>query len=190
MQQAREALAGKWGMVLGVSAAYLVIMFVMSSFKGFWSVVPFLFAGPLEIGVSLFALSVSRNKEAHLKQIFEGFENFGRSFAAYLLVVVLVLLWAILLIIPGVIAALAYSQTFFILAEDEKIGALDALRKSKKMMSGYKWQYFCLGLRFIGWFLLSVLTLGIGFLWFIPYMQVTTAKFYDEVKKCSEVSVA
>ena len=59
---------------------------------------------------------------------------------------------------------------------------MDAIDKSKKMMDGYKWKYFCLVLRFLGWALLCILTLGIGFLWLIPYMQVSMAKFYDDVK--------
>ena len=102
--------------------------------------------------------------------------------------VVFVFLWALLLIIPGIIAAIAYSQTFYILAEDDTIGSMDALRKSKEMMIGYKWKYFCLGLRFIGWALLCVLTLGIGFLWLSPYIQVSYAKFYEDLKTNQAVS--
>jgi uncharacterized membrane protein len=56
------------------------------------------------------------------------------------------------------------------------------------MMDGYKWKYFCLGLRFIGWALLCVLTLGIGFLWLSPYIQVSYAKFYEDLKKNKAVS--
>ena len=95
---------------------------------------------------------------------------------------VFILLWMLLLIIPGIIAALAYSQTFYILAEDESIGAMDALKKSKEMMNGYKWKYFCLSLRFLGWVLLCILTLGIGFLWLAPYVEVSYAHFYEELK--------
>ena len=65
---------------------------------------------------------------------------------------------------------------------------MDALRKSKEMMDGYKWKYFCLGLRFIGWALLCVLTLGIGILWLSPYVQVSYAKFYEDVKNNQAVS--
>ena len=73
-------------------------------------------------------------------------------------------------------------MTFYILADDNSIGAMDAMDKSKKMMDGYKWKSFCLGLRFFGWSLLCILTLGIGFLWLMPYAQVSMAKFYDDVK--------
>ena len=58
----------------------------------------------------------------------------------------------------------------------------EALRKSKEMMDGYKMKYFTLSLRFFGLALLCVLTLGIGFLWLAPYMQVTVAKFYDDLR--------
>lgn len=73
-------------------------------------------------------------------------------------------------------------MTFYILAEDESIGAKAALDKSKKMMYGYKWKYFCLIWRFFGWFLLCILTLGVGFLWLMPYIQVSMVKFYDDIK--------
>ena len=136
----------------------------------------------------MFSLSLSRNENARLEQIFEGFRNYGTVLGACLLMVVFIILWALLLIIPGIIAAIAYSQTFYILAEDDTIGSMDALRKSKEMMDGYKWKYFCLGLRFIGWVLLCVLTLGIGFLWLSPYIQVSYAKFYEDLKTNQTVS--
>ena len=101
---------------------------------------------------------------------------------AYILVGIYTILWLLLLIIPGIIAAISYSQTFFILADDNTLRPSEAIDKSKKMMDGYKLKYFYLCLRFLGLALLCVLTLGIGFLWLIPYMYVTCAKFYEDVK--------
>jgi uncharacterized membrane protein len=91
-------------------------------------------------------------------------------------------LWALLFIIPGIIAQIGYSQVWFILAEDDQISPNDALKKSKKMMYGYKMQFFLLGLSFIGWLLLAILTCGIGLLWVVPYMQTANAKFYEDLK--------
>ena len=85
----------------------------------------------------------------------------------------------ICLVIPGIILCFAFSQVFFILADDKNIGPVDTLKKSYNMMIGNKWKYFCLTCRFIGWALLSIITLGIGFLWFYPYFWVSTAKFYE-----------
>ncbi|MCZ8518379.1 MULTISPECIES: DUF975 family protein [Paenibacillus] len=59
---------------------------------------------------------------------------------------------------------------------------MEALSRSKEMMKGHKWRYFVLGLSFLGWVLLAVLTAGIGFLWLGPYMSVTNANFYTNLK--------
>ena len=50
------------------------------------------------------------------------------------------------------------------------------------MMKGHKMDFFILGLRFLPWAILCLFTLGIGFLWLGPYMQVTYAKFYDRLR--------
>ena len=89
----------------------------------------------------------------------------------------------LLFIVTGIIASLYYSQVFYILAEDKSTGTFSALTKSKSLMRGYKWQYFKLGFLFIGLFLLCLLTLGIGFLWFIPLVNVAYANFYRELKQ-------
>lgn len=50
-------------------------------------------------------------------------------------------------------------------------------------MKGNRWKLFCLLWRFFGWFLLGILSFGIGFLWIMPYIQTTIARFYDDLKK-------
>lgn len=182
MKQARESLAGKWGLALGTFFVYFVIVCILGGLKDVGPIVSLFISGPFTFGLCLFSLSISRNREAQLGQLFEGFKKFWKLFATYFLMNLFVLLWSLLLIVPGIIASISYSQTFFILADDETIGARDAIKKSKKMMYGYKWKSFCLGLRFIGWSILSVMTFGIGFLWLFPYMQISMAKFYDDIK--------
>jgi uncharacterized membrane protein len=185
MKMARESLKGKWGLAIGTFVVYILIIGAIQAatqFFPFAGLLSLIISGPMAVGLAIFSINISRNQDARLEQIFQGFSNFGTSLGAYLLMVLFILLWTILLIIPGIIAALSYSMTFYILADDNSIGAMDAIDKSKKMMDGYKWKYFCLGLRFLGWALLCILTLGIGFLWLFPYMQVSVAKFYDDIK--------
>lgn len=182
MVEARESLSGNWGLAIGTFLVYGILISSLQFIPVIGSVLALFIAGPMLVGVSMFSLSLSRGENARLEQIFEGFKNYGTVLGAYLLMVLFIFLWALLLIIPGIIAGLAYSQTFYILAEDDTIGSMDALRKSKEMMNGYKWKYFCLGLRFIGWALLCILTLGIGFLWLSPYIQISYAKFYEDIK--------
>jgi len=188
MKQARETLSGKWGLAVGTFFVYFLIVSAIQVIPIAGPIISLLIAGPMAVGLALFCLSIARNKDAELNQLFEGFKKYGVALGAYVLMIVFVILWMFLLIIPGIIAALSYSMTFYILADDNSIGAMEAIDKSKKMMDGYKWKYFCLGLRFFGWVLLCILSLGIGFLWLMPYIHVTSAKFYDDIKEKTSVS--
>ena len=182
MQNAQESLKGKWGLAVGTFLVYIVIATTLQLIPIFGSLASLLIAGPFTLGLVRFALAISRNENAQLEQIFSGFNHFGTAIGAYILTAIFTFLWMLLLIVPGIIAAFSYSMTFFIIADDPTIGAMDAIDKSKKMMDGFKMKYFMLMLRFLGWALLCILTLGIGFLWLVPYMQVTVAKFYEDVK--------
>jgi uncharacterized membrane protein len=87
------------------------------------------------------------------------------------------------LIVPGIIKSFSYSQVYFILKDTPTISANEAITQSRKLMFGYKWKYFLLLLSFIGWGILSVITLGIGFIWLVPYMTASLAAFYDQLVK-------
>lgn len=113
---------------------------------------------------------------------FDGIKLFTKSLVTYLLMVLFIVLWTLLLIVPGIIAALSYSMSFYILADNPLLTPLEILDESRKMTYGYKWQLFYLFLWFLLLAVLCVLTLGIGFLWLIPYVHITLAKFYDYVK--------
>lgn len=111
------------------------------------------------------------------------FGNYIKNVVTYLLMCLFIFLWTLLLIIPGIIKALAYSMTPFILKDFPELSVNQAINLSQKMMKGHKFDYFWLGLSFIGWILLGLLTLGIGYIWLIPYMYTSYAAFYEEVKK-------
>jgi uncharacterized membrane protein len=182
MKSARESLEGNWLLAVGVFVVYFLLTIGISYMPFIGSFIQLIIAGPLILGMIIFVLSIARNKKASFEQLFLGFQNFGTAIGAYLLMLLFIILWSLLLIIPGIIAALSYSMTFFIIADNKSIGPLEAIRKSKEMMKGYKWKIVCLSFRFLGWSLLAMLTLGIGYLWLIPYMQVSYAKFYDDIK--------
>jgi len=182
MMQARKSLSGRWGLAVGTFFVYLLIVGSISFIPIAGSIFTLLIGGAFAFGVATFSLAIARNEDAKLEMIFYGFKYYGKTLGLYLLMVLFVLLWMLLLIVPGIIAAISYSLAFYIMNDDPNIGAMEAIDKSKKMMYGYKWKYFCLGLRFIGWFLLGILSLGIGFLWIMPYFSISFAKFYDDVK--------
>ena len=86
------------------------------------------------------------------------------------------------LFIGAVILSLAYSLVPFIIHDNPDMGVRDVLKTSRMMMRGHKWQLFVLELTFLGWALLCVLTLGIGFLWLTPYQYTSYAHFYEDIK--------
>jgi len=178
MADAREALTNKWGLAVGTMLLYMVV-----AMGG--AIIPFaslLISGPLALGLAMFALKLSRNENAELSNIFDGFPHFVNALVAYLLMMIAVVIGMIFLIVPGIIAAFGLSQTWFILADNPEMSGMDALKKSWEIMDGHKMDYFVLVLRFLPWMFLCIFTLGIGFLWLMPYMQVTLAKFYDTLR--------
>jgi len=118
------------------------------------------------------------------------------------MMVLFTLLWALLFVIPGIIALLRYSQAFFILVDDPAKGVMQCINESKQLMVGNKGTYFCLILTFIGWALLTGLAIGtvtsmvtflgtgfigmlfawvvgLGMCWLTAYVFATTVAFYD-----------
>ncbi len=140
--------------------------------------------GPLAVGLSYFLLNVVRSseEETEIGLIFNGFKkSFPLSLAASLLVGLFTILWFLLLIIPGIVKIFSYSMTYFIIADNPNIGVTEAITKSRKMMDGNKWKLFKLHFSFIGWYILSAVTI-IGWIFLTPYIQVAVANFYEEIK--------
>ena len=183
MTDAKDSLDGKWSLAVGTFFILILLSIGVSLIPWAGQIASILIAGPLVIGGAYFALNITRDQQAKTDDIFFGFNNcFGNSVLANLLISFFVLVRLLLLIIPGLIASLAYSQTWFILAENPSMDSYDAIMRSKKIMDGYKFKLFKIQLRLLGLGLLCLLTLGIGFLWLLPYQYVVYAKFYEEVK--------
>ncbi|MEN8254323.1 MAG: DUF975 family protein [Verrucomicrobiota bacterium] len=209
MADARVALTGNWGMaVLGyVLYAILILSFygfifsaaifvgVVSGLSGgnaegagdamklIAQIVEIIISGPLTVGFCAFFLVIAQEGETRLESLFTGFKRFGAAFGAYFFSMLFIFLWSLLFVIPGIIAIFRYAMAFFIIADDEDCGPLEAISRSKEMMKGNKWRFFCLHWRFFWWWILATFfTFGIGYLWLIPYMQTSFAKFYEDVK--------
>jgi len=209
MADARMSLSGNWGMgVLGIVLYYILSLSISTftftaaffvavvsaasganseaagaSVKFFAQIIQFVLAGAFTVGLCSYFLVIAQEGETRLECLFTGFKRFWTSFGAYFLSTLFTLLWMLLFIIPGIIAAFRYAMVYFIVADDEDVGALEAIRQSKEMMKGNKWKFFCLNWRFFWWALLAAFfTFGIGFLWLWPYMQTSFAKFYEDVK--------
>lgn len=141
---------------------------------------------PFMISVNWFYLSLSRSENPQLAHVFSVYTDARKSLkliGASIIVEIFVSLWALLLIVPGIIKSLSYSQTFFILRDHPEYSVSEAITASRKAMNGYKWKYFLLSLSFIGWIFLSSFTAFIGLLWVIPYILASVAEFYNELSQ-------
>lgn len=120
-----------------------------------------LVGGAFSLGISLFFLASFRGHQVGSKDVFLGFERFGKALGLMVYQSIFIFLWSLLFIIPGIIAAIRYSQAFFVLADDPEKGIRDCMNESKMMMKGNKGKYFLLSLSFIGWYLLTGIPGGI-----------------------------
>jgi uncharacterized membrane protein len=175
--EALRKLEGKWGL----SVVVVLLVGVISAAAGLIPFGSLLIGGPLTLGMAGHFLRVARSEAVDLNLVFDGFKQFGNALGAYLLMILIVALGFVLLIIPGIMAAMALSQTFNIMRDEPELGAVDALKKSHAMMDGHKMDYFLFNLSFIGWALLCILTLGLGFLVLAPYISTSNAIFYNYI---------
>ncbi len=142
-----------------------------------------LLVGPLVIGLLNTFLALLRGDKNLVDNMFKlGFRPYWRSVLGYLLMGIKIFLWALLLIIPGIIKSFAYAMTPYVLKDNPELSCLEAIERSRLMMKGNKWRLFVLWLSFIGWFFVGLLTLGIGFFWIGPYIYTTMAAFYEDIK--------
>ncbi len=123
---------------------------------GQFIIAPFLWAvvAPLSLGVCTFLIGAFRNRKISYGSLFSGFRYFLKAFGLMLLMMVKILAWSLLLVVPGIIAAIRYSMSFFVLADHPDWKVTECIEESKKLMNGNKGKFFCLMLSFIGWFLL------------------------------------
>lgn len=170
-------MQGKLGKAAGAFALCILIFVGVGLVPVVGVIGKLVLYGPFMLGIALYALRISRNQDVTLGVIFSGFKDFGRGLTAYALTTIYTLLWSLLLIIPGIMASLSYTMTYFLLADNPGMGVNEAIAESKRLMMGNRWKLFCLGLNFVGWMLLTIATCGIGMFWVLPHMQVTFAKF-------------
>ena len=194
--RALSALENKWGNFVLITLAYGLIISVIQAISGYKDgsailhligLVLSILALPLYWGYQTLFLGAIRGGEATAKDLFEGYnkELFPRVLTTTLLYYVYIILWSLLLLIPGCIKAYSYAMTPYILKDNPEMKNNAAIEESMRMMDGHKLELFLLDLSFIGWAILSILTCCIGFLWLVPYMNMARVNFYEDLKKAS-----
>jgi hypothetical protein len=138
----------------------------------------------VEVGGRKFFIRLSGH-EADLHHLGYGFQarRYRPIVGSMLRRGVYLLLWFLLLIIPGIIKFYAYRMVPYILSENPSIGSKRSLELSSSMTRGQKFDIFVLDLSFIGWFILGALALGVGVLFVQPYYDATNAELYLSLRE-------
>lgn len=181
--KAREELAGNWSWAVLLGLAYFVVGGILEVItNGFGTII----VGILEVGYSLaFLHFIDKRKDDNIfSALFSGVTE-GRFLPVlinWLLKVVFLSLWSLLLVVPGIIKGYAYAMSDYIIddlnRQGRSIQPTEAITKSRQLMDGHKLDLFIFDLSFIGWYILSLFTLGIGLLWLVPYYRAAHASYY------------
>ncbi len=138
---------------------------------------------PLSMGASRFFLQ-NLNRPAEVKEVAYGFDhNYRETVKTLFMRDIFILLWSLLFIVPGIVKAYEYRMIPYLLADDPTMTKDRAFAESRRMMHGNKWNAFVLDLSFLGWSLLSILTLGLLAIFYVgPYKYATDAALYEELR--------
>lgn len=183
MQKARNLLAPHWVLSIGVCLVYGLAVAVPAELNSYGEMLSFLLAGPLQLGLCFFFLNLVRGEETRFELLFEGFKPLLTVLLCYAIIAALTILGLILLIVPGIIVALGFSMTYYIIVDDPEITFQVALEQSWKLTDGFKMELLVLNLRFIPWYILGILCLIVGVFAVIPWHNTTLALYYEHLKE-------
>jgi uncharacterized membrane protein len=144
------------------------------------------------VGFSLFVMNSVRRSKPAIGNLLDGFGMFPRVLFLIILQIVFIFLWSLLLVIPGIIAAYRYSFAVYVMIDHPEMSAMDCLRESKRLTTGYKRQLFLLDLSFIFWFLLTMIPV-VGYIaqvYVTTYMESAKVLYYEQIRALQDGSTA
>ena len=161
-----------WGILLAILLIAMAIAMVWSAF----------ISGPLTVGRNRYFME-NRQSPAPLRTATTVFRTpYLNVVKVTFLVNLKILLGFFLLLIPGIYWSYCYMMVPYLLAENPYMSTRRAMELSREMMYGEKWHAFVLVLSFLGWYILGIVTLGIGLLFLEPYYQATIAELYAALR--------
>ena len=186
-----EAIAFGLDSALGLTKEVTTEMFgtkVTYTSSGIISSIVGVFTGiagsALTIAYAYYILSFVRGKKLELKDVLDFMKkHWVISFLVSLVVGIFIALGFMLLVVPGIILSVGLMFYQEVCADNPNMRVMEIIKKSWAMTNGHKMDLFVMGLSFIGWAMLASLTLGILYIWLMPYMVVAFTLAYEKLKK-------
>ena len=158
---------------------YIILVFVYAVAM----LLAFGITGPLNVGIATVYTDLVRNGEnVRIGKFFCGFKNFFSNAILAIMYNLIVVLWSVFFIIPGIYVAYSYALAFHVRADHPEYRWKQCLDESERLMEGNRWKLFKLQFSHIGWFIIGLAFAGIGTFWAVPYLETSTAILYEEAK--------
>ncbi len=178
--RAKELLNAKYGIVMPCVLFSILLPLIITTINEESGLLTFIALSPIPFGLASVMLKVQRGKRAAFEDLFSGYSKyFFNTLLLNAVISLLSILGAVLLVVPGIIIALRYSMSWFILADNPEMGFREVMRRSRELMDGRKEELFFFILSYLGWFILSLLTGGVLFILYVgPYLYLALAGYY------------
>ena len=176
-----------WKGTLLVFASSLVLSIILAIVaNGILAVITEILLLPLYIGLTSYILGITRKEDVSFTRIFSGYKKIGLIVVILIISYILCMFGYFIFIIPGIILTYSFAMISYLLADTketniDKTGCI--VKQSMKMMNGYKMDYFTFQLSFIGWYFLGIITLGIAYIYVIPYFTFANTLYYQRLKE-------
>lgn len=192
--KAKEMIKGNLWHIWKIYLVIFAVAFLVGLVEGLFASIPvvsllvslasIVISAALSIASMYYILKFVRNEKIEIKDVFEFAKKYwGVSVLSTLLVGLCVLGGTVLLVIPGIIVSFGLYFASYVVADNPELSATEVIKKSWNLTKGYKMDLFVFGLSFMGWTILASFTLGLLYIWLMPYMMVATTLFYEELKK-------
>ena len=139
--------------------------------------------GPLNVGIAAVYTNLVRNGERiRIKNFFYGFKGFFSNAILAIMYNIVVALWSLFFVIPGIYVAYSYALVFHVKRDHPEYRWKQCFDESERLMEGNRWKLFKLQISHLGWFIIGLAFVGIGAFWAVPYLEASTAIFYEQVR--------
>lgn len=185
-ENAKQQINGNIGVFLLIHIVVAGISALLNVIPAAGSLLSYAALSIFDLQLAVIYLALASGIKPEFKNLFDIFGDTrlcGNAVLLYILTSVFTFLWSLLLIVPGIVKALSYAMSPYILAENGYyMSPSDAIKESMRIMEGHKADLFVLILSFFGWFLLTGITCGIAGIYVFPYFNATMVGFYNEIK--------
>ncbi len=176
-------------LVVGIFLVYILLAGATSSLVGrstamgtFFQILEFVIQGPLLAGVCWVLLRLVRGEPTEIREMFEGFQEFGRAFGVYVFYTILLGVGLLLLVVPGLLVAVGLMPAMYLVLDTDR-DVIATLKQAWAMTGGYRGQIFLVFLALLGINLLGVLMLLVGVVFTAAFSLLVGAALYNELAR-------